>query len=560
MNGPCATSELHRQLGLSLGGGDHTFRLPGTKHAIMARQLPTRHCHISNNDHGLKPILFDIEGARDFVLDGDGAAFDCRGPVLPIRIGNSRNIIIRNLTIDWLRPSFTPATVVDAADGRLEFVCDPDEFPLAVHDDRLVACDPHDAHTGRLWNLLPFDAQRGEVSSTVENWHLGGAHTAHQVAPGRFLLEAAFPEVYAPGTPIVLMHGDRVAPGIWIENSQDVVIENVTIHHAPGMGVIAQRSRNITIDGLRVVPSGKRLFSTWVDAVHMTDCDGATLVRNCELRGQFDDAVNLHARFSLMGARTGRCSALIHTIHPQHAGSSPATPGCGWAFYRRTTLELASVTRVKSVRQIDPTTAEVAWDDPLPEAGEEWVGARFDPDSTVEIRGCLFGANRGRGVLINLEHHAAVEHNHFHVSGRAVESIPDANYWWEGSPVRDLVIRGNTFDNCCYGPCGDDLMYFGPELPDGSDPRGNPLRATDHAAAPCTTPVMRNITVEQNTIIRHRGRALHAHGVDGLVFRQNTIRDASRHPGSDPASLIDLGPGMGRTDIDAEGSCLKSAR
>ena len=217
MNGPCATSELHRQLGLSLGGGDHTFRLPGTKHAIMARQLPTRHCHISNNDHGLKPILFDIEGARDFVLDGDGAAFDCRGPVLPIRIGNSRNIIIRNLTIDWLRPSFTPATVVDAADGRLEFVCDPDEFPLAVHDDRLVACDPHDAHTGRLWNLLPFDAQRGEVSSTVENWHLGGAHTAHQVAPGRFLLEAAFPEVYAPGTPIVLMHGDRVAPGIWIE-------------------------------------------------------------------------------------------------------------------------------------------------------------------------------------------------------------------------------------------------------------------------------------------------------------------------------------------------------
>ena len=526
------------------------FELDPRLHGITGDQLPTRLCHVSNNDHGEKPILFDIDGAQDFVLEGNGATLHCGGPVLPIRIGNSRRVTIRNITLDWIRPYFTQADVLDAAPGQLEFRFDPSVYPLEVRNEKLVAIDPYDQRPGRLWNLLPFDAARQEVSSPRENWHLSNTHRATRLGPDHIRLEAAFPECYAPGTPIVLMHGDRVAPGLWIEDAQDVVLENVTIHHAPGMGVVAQRSQNLTIHHLRVLPSGPRLFSTWVDAIHMADCEGNIHIRNCELRGQFDDAVNLHARFTQLGVRTGRCSALVHTTHPQHAGPSPATPGAGWAFYLRNSLEQVGVTRVVSVRQMHATTAEVTWADPLPASPEELVGARFHPDSTVEIAGCRFGANRGRGVLINLEHHTTIHHNHFHVSGRGVESIPDANYWWEGSPVRDLAIHDNTFEDCGFGPCGDDQIFLGPELPDGADPNGQPLRATEQPATPCTKPVLQNVRIENNLFIRHRGRLLHAHGVEGLVFRNNEVQASTRHPVSHPDSLIELGAGMGQHTVE----------
>ncbi len=523
-------------------------------HFITGHQLPTRVCQISNNDHGAKPILIDLEGARDFVLEGNGATLHCAGAVLPIRIGNSQRVTIRNITLDWIRPYFTQAEVLDSSPGKLDFHFDPSVYPLAMQNDKLVALDSHDDRTRRLWNLLPFDAARREVSSPRENWHLSNAHRATRLKQDQFRLEAAFPEAYAPGTPIVLMHGDRVAPGIWIEDTQDVVLENVTIHHAPGMGVIAQRSRDLTIDRLRIVPSGSRLFSTWVDAIHMSDCEGNLQIRNCDLRGQFDDAINLHARFTRIGVRTGRCSAYVHTVHPQHAGPTPATPGAGWAFYRRSSLEQISITQVVSVRQMDPTTAEITWADPLPDSHEELAGARYHPDSTVDIQGCRFGANRGRGVLINLEHKVSIHHNYFHVSGRGVESIPDANYWWEGSPVRDLAIHHNIFEDCGFGPCGDDQIYLGPELPDGADPHGQPLRATEQPATPCTKPVLQNVRIENNLFIRHRGRLLHAHGVEGLVFRNNEVQTSTRYPVSHPANLIELGTGMGQHTVESPSS------
>lgn len=530
MNTAETAADLHRRLRDALAAGRREFLVPSGTHEVAGDLLPQRVCHISNNDHGPKPILFDLEGARDFVLNGQGATLRCRGNLLPIRVGRGSRVTIRNLVIDWVRPFFTQAEILASEPGSLTFRFDADRYPLESVGGKLVAADGRGWSTDRLWNLLPFDPARREVVGYRENWHLSQSCQTHRVSSDSIRLDAAFVEAYAPGTPIVLMHGNRVAAGIWIEGSEDVTVENVTIHHAPGMGVIAQLSRHVTVERLRVMPSGDRLFSTWVDAVHFADCDGRTRIVNCELRGQFDDAVNLHARFVLVADRTGPHSAILRTVHPQHAGPSPATPGCGWAFYRRNDLTLAEITRVAAVRQTKPEEAEVEFADPLPDEPGELVGGRFDPESSVDVRGCRFGANRGRGVLINLEHRARIFDNHFHVSGRAIESIPDANYWWEGSPVRDLLVRHNTFEDCCFGPCGEDLIYLGPELPDGSDPRGNPLRPTAQEVAPCSRAVLRNIRIEDNVIIRHRGRLLHAHGVDGLVFAGNRVSDSVYYP------------------------------
>jgi hypothetical protein len=548
---PDAAARLHALLQTALANGEHVLRLPPGEHHIHRSYLPERFCHVSNNDHGLKRILFDLDGAEDFVLDGEGARLIMHGEVLPVRIGNSRGVTIRNLVIDWERPAFSQATVTAGGPGWLEFMADPDRYPMRVDQGRLIAYDSFGWNTEALWNLLPFDAERGEVSSTMENWHLSRLHQASDLGGGRFRLVAAFAESYPVGTPIVLMHGNRVAPGVWIEESVQVLIQDVTIHHAMAMGLVAQVSRDVTVERLRVVPSDDRLFSSWVDAVHFVDCHGATRLLDCELRGQFDDAVNIHASFSRVVAQADPCRVRIQAVHAQRFGPSAATPGAGLAFYRHADMRRVLVTRIVSTSQLNQEFCDLVLAEPVPSDAGALICSRYEPASTVEVRGCRFGANRGRGILINLEHHIVIDGNHFHVSGRAIESMPDANYWWEGSPVQDLVIRNNHFDDCCFGPCGNDLIYIGPELPDGADPRQGPFRTTaDSGSTAEMLPVLSNIRITGNTISHHRGRLLHAHGVQELHFSGNRLEPSSRYPMEPWAEAVDIGPGVVSASVE----------
>lgn len=521
------TLELREAMEAALGSGCFTL---GFAPAICdGALLPERFCHVSNNDHGLKRILFDIEGSSDFTLDGGGTRLTFIGEVLPIRIGRSKNITIKNLAIDWLRPFFSQGEITGGGDGWITVFVDPARYPMRADRGRLVAFDGRGWQTDFLWNMLPFDPVRREVSSRHENWHLSRWHRATALEPGHFRIEAGFRESFPAGTPVVFMHGNRVAPAIFIEESEGVSVENVTIHHAPGMAVVAQLSRDVSLRGVRIVPSGDRLFSAWVDGIHLVDCEGTTSIQQCEVRGQFDDAVNIHGNFSRVCSIPGPRSLRIQTVHPQRFGRNAATVGSGLAVYRHATLERLLVTRVEDCRALNQEFCDIRLADPVPGDCGPLVVSRHNPDGAVDIRGCAFGANRGRGCLLNIEHKIIVEDCFFHVSGHAIESVPDANYWWEGPPVRDLTIRRNHFEKCGFGPCGSSLIKAGVELPDGADPRSGALRepaaSTPQNREP-TRPILGSITISDNTIRHDAGKVFDILFAEHLQIRDNQLRGA----------------------------------
>lgn len=550
---PTLARTLHDRLAATIAARRPLFEMPPGEYFLQGSYLPERFCQISNNDHGLKRILFDVEGASDLTIEGHGARLVFFGEVLPIRVGHSAHLTIRNLTIDWHRPFFTQAEVTAGGAGFVEFQTDPERYPLAVDRGRLLVRDGRGWQTDSLWNLLPFDPVRREVDSREENWGLNRWHRASQLGLGRFRLEADFQTDFTIGQPIVLMHGNRVAPGVWIEESNGITLENVTLHHALAMGVIAQCSKNVTLDRLRVIPSGDRLFSTWVDATHFTDCHGHTVLKGCELRGQFDDAANIHATFYQVLGQLKPDTARLRTVHPQRCGVCGIKPGDGVAVHARSTLERLLVSKAVAVCQVNSEIQDLTMADPWP-AGLECVVRRYEPgpENRVEVRHCRFGANRGRGLLLNMEHRTLIEDNHFHVSGRAIESVPDANYWWEAGPFENLTIRGNTFEDCNYGPCGDTLIHVGPELPDGGDPRqGTFHKVQEHGSQSSQppVPVLRNLVIEGNTMIRHSKRLLFAAGLDGLVFKNNTIIESRNYPLLNNGPVFELGAGVTHADL-----------
>lgn len=126
----------------------------------------------------------------------------------------------------------------------------------------------------------------------------------------------------------------------------------------------------------------------------------------------------------------------------------------------------------------------------------------------VLIKGCRMRGNRARGLLLGSRNRMVIEDNYFHIAGAAILIEGDANYWYEQSGVRDVVIRRNLFENGNYGSpgWGSACIAVGSGIPDRETSRYH-----------------RNIRVEGNTFRVFDPRIVNLYCVDGFVFTQDNV-------------------------------------
>ena len=112
----------------------------------------------------------------------------------------------------------------------------------------------------------------GNLQRLKNNRQLPPEHQAQSIEGLHNWIEAirTFPK---PGNTLLVLQDMRISPAIFIADSRDVAVTDVTIHHSGAMGVIGQRSSGITLKRLRVTPrpGSGRLVSTTVDAT-ITSC------------------------------------------------------------------------------------------------------------------------------------------------------------------------------------------------------------------------------------------------------------------------------------------------
>lgn len=100
-------------------------------------------------------------------------------------------------------------------------------------------------------------------------------------------------------------HSFHFRPAILLLRSTNTLLEGVTIHSQPGMGIVGFDSRDVTIRRLSVVPADGYDFSTNTDATHFACCEGTISFDGCLFRGQGDDATNVHGYYHDIAAVKG---------------------------------------------------------------------------------------------------------------------------------------------------------------------------------------------------------------------------------------------------------------
>jgi hypothetical protein len=436
--------------------GISRLEIPAGCHHVFPENLPEKLCYISNHDSGIKRILFDLEGMKDFIVDGNGAELIFHGAIVPFHCLRSANITIRNLKIDWDRPFLSQAEIAAYVPGILDLRFS-DEYPVHVEEERMVFTGDH-FYSTLLDNLLEFDADtRAPAAGVRDNFCVREGFCAEQLPDGLIRLRSAFPEqnTFTPGNQVVIKHAKRLAPAFALADCQHVVLEQIDIYHAGGMGVIGQNCRDIALDRVRVIrrPGSDRFFSVFVDAFHFVDCRGRLTIHDCVMEGQMDDGVNIHGIFLRVDKVLSARQVELRLMHPQQEGVQTLFAGDSVEFFDDRDMSSTGLLNVVQADALDSERFAVTFDSDLP-AGielEHLLVMRAAHDLDVQISRCTMQANRSRGILFNTYGHCRITDCYFKTPWQAilVNGAVDGK-WHESGPAGNVEVSGCTFDRCGY--------------------------------------------------------------------------------------------------------------
>ena len=510
----------------SQGGGKIVFA-PG-RYDIYPESASEKFLFVSNNDEGLKPIGFPLTELKDVEIDGQGAQFIFHGPMVPFLIENSTGVTIKNLSFDFLRPIHSEGKVlaVTPESVDLEF---SDEFPYAIRNGILVFTNrkiigdskttvkpveviyPHGS-------ILAFDPLKRETAFMAKDFNLRLGIMAREIGPGQVRIMAN--KIPAEPGHVLVFGAPRLNPGVVISDSSQVRLESVNIYNCGGMGVIAQRSTNIFVHKVQVTPppGGKRITSITADATHFVNCRGRIELVDCLFETQKDDATNVHGLYAKIVRILAPNKFEVRLVHPQQAGVDFVKVGTRLELTHAASLGNRGYVVAKAVERINKFSTIIETATPLPDSvvvGDSIADADANT-AEVLIKNCVIRGNRARGVLLGSRGKMVVEGNTFHTPGSAILFEGDARFWYEQAGVLDVVIRGNTFDNCNYGVWGRGVITVGSGI-------SKDFRATSR--------YNQNITIENNLFrVFSDHPLLNLYSVDGLIFRNNRLERTQAYP------------------------------
>ena len=159
--------------------------------------------------------------------------------------------------------------------------------------------------TGRIeWDPTSFliPKTRAPIFDTKKySINFSRPHKATKAGDGRIRIDATVAKSPPPVGSVLVSYGthptSRLCPAIHLSNSTNVSAKNVTIYDAGGMGVIAERTKDINIDRLTVTSTKERLVSTRADATHFVGCQGQLRLENCLFEHMLDDGINVHGAY-----------------------------------------------------------------------------------------------------------------------------------------------------------------------------------------------------------------------------------------------------------------------
>ena len=481
-----AVDACAKQSGSRLIFAPGTYDLQGERKNLLRRHKPS----------------VTIKGLHDVIIDGNGAELVGHDMAQMLIFYECSSISIRNFKVDWDPLPFTGGKVIATGDKYFD----------------LEVIEPHTARAGVvIQGILGYDPKAKRLAlrgiDHYQRWE--DEKLTEVIRPGVMRVFVSHARgVPTVGSYVIARHQIYSMNPFTFYECENVHVENVTIYTAPGMGLYASQCKDFAFKNfnVQIKPGSGRWMTTEADATHFNNCRGQISFEDCFFEGMGDDATNVHCMYNVISERIdertvklvqGRGGGL--PVLPKEGdhleiggGDNPLVP--------YTTAIVASVSRDKGTK-----SGIIQFTEALPDqTAKGHVIANASTAPSVRIKRCTVRRNRARGMLIQTRDVIIEDCDFEDVSGAALHITSDANYWWEGFGVRDVIIRNNRFRNCNFGAARRSAVI------DVFAEVGKSLAGAG---------VHQNIIIENNIISDADGAAVHIGSTDGAIIRNNTVTD-----------------------------------
>lgn len=438
-------------------------------------------------------LLFD--GIKGLEIDGNGALLMYHGKMIMMAFDQCNGILVHSLNTDFERPTVS----------EIEYIkVDTDGVDVRFHRD-----SRHDIREGKLH--LIGEGWKSNLNHCIEwdkdthfftysgGWNTLSASEAQEKAPG--IVHFSTPSTFQPKVGNVLTVRDviRDQVGMFIKESENVELRDIHVAYMHGLGIVSQYATNVTMTRVNCVPNEERgrLLASSADFMHFSGCKGKITVQGCRFEGAHDDPINIHGTNLRIVSKIDDKTVKLRFMHGQSYGFTAFHKGDEVAFIKASRmLRMDNLYVVEDVKRLSEREMLVTFTQTLPrdlEIGHDCLeNITYTPE--VEIRDNYFTRTSTRGVLVTTPRKVVIENNVFEKTGMSAILIEsDAEGWFESGPVKDVLIKNNTFIDCAYqGGPGNAIIALNPSntLIDSSKPVHRNIRIIDNLFKTFDYPVL----------------------------------------------------------------------
>lgn len=254
---------------------------------------------VTNNRSCMRKIIFPLVEFDSITINGNGSVFVFHDITTPFYVYKSKNIIIKNIIFDRAFSPVVDMVVKDKSEEGFLLQIDEEKSPYYVKNGNII-----------------FNREWGEFSTKDKklDLHLKGEHMVQflfagdttesaENLPASFMLtdarkvDSGVYFKYREDTPSKCVYNEganiycladgsmRESDVILLSDSEGVKIENVTIRRGLSMGIIAQLSSDIEVDGLKTDNEYYNGSSTLTaDCMHFVNCRGRINIHDCYIK------------------------------------------------------------------------------------------------------------------------------------------------------------------------------------------------------------------------------------------------------------------------------------
>jgi hypothetical protein len=481
-------------------------------------------------------------GVRGLALHGRGALLLLRGDVALITVVGAAGLSLSNFTVAAMRPAFTYGVVIaPVAAGMVTVSVDVIRYPF--HVERwpwtLQVDAMHEVDTATLnptANGLDWIFSKGRPETKLRL-------QVNQARSTVSFVDRGFD--FRLGAGIVLRHmlefTHRQLDSIVLRQCTDVAISDVTIHSAPGMGVLAFDCTNLRLERVKNIPESTSLpLAGNADALHFASCRGSLVVTDCVANRQGDDALNVHSQYGIVESVDTTLGEGLYARHSSRISIAPHPNGdnTSWVdlfarpvfrvndtvVIRRVTAGLrvsmrAVITGVEGsptaqplILSIDSTSAKA---DEIDVHRGDIIESVSAKPSIVVVAGCRFTNSRASGIILQSDNVTVSNNTIANTSSHAISSGGYYTTFSESPFGSGLSIHHNNIRHAALGHRVLGGGHWG---------GGGAITISGSRTSPNSTSLHRHISLQRNVIAPLLDQpAVSAEATTGLLLLENVF-------------------------------------